>query len=188
MEQQDYFDRNLDLFEKLFDLQKQQLDLWLENVLWTPLWWVGVCLSIVPWILWLLFANKASRNRMLYTGFIVMLIASFLDFLGSSLGLWLYNYQVFPWVPAYVPWDVTLIPVVIMSLIEIKPKASPVVKGFIFAVLTSSVGEIVFEFLGLYKKVHWESYYSFPIYFLLFLVGYWASLRKNYADYRKKDS
>lgn len=69
---------------------------------------------------------------MMFVGLSVMLVSSFLDFCGVQLGLWVYYYELIPWVPAYEPYDWSLLPVVIMMLIEYKPNASPYLKGIIF--------------------------------------------------------
>ncbi|QDP41225.1 CBO0543 family protein [Radiobacillus deserti] len=183
MTQFEYIQKNFELHEQIVKSEEQKVSLWVENVLFTTHWWIGLCLTILPWVLWVLFSNKDSRNRLLYSAFIVLIISSFLDFLGVKFGLWLYNYEVFPWIPAYIPWDSTLIPVIIIWLIEYKPHFSPLLKAFIFAFLSSFVGGAIFELFGFYEKLNWKSYYSFPIYFLIFLVGYWSSRRDKYEPY-----
>ncbi|MBB6452467.1 hypothetical protein HNQ94_000912 [Salirhabdus euzebyi] len=132
-----------------------------------------------------MFSKQESRNRFLYSAFLVIITTSFLDFLGVQFGFWLYHYEVFPWMPAFVPWDWTLIPVVIISLIEYKPKLSPHLKGTLFAILAAFVGGPLFKHFDFYKEINWSSFYSFPIYYLIFLIGYWASLRNNYQVYWK---
>ncbi|WP_226035192.1 CBO0543 family protein [Aquibacillus saliphilus] len=184
MLQSNYFQNNIELNESVVETQQLKTSLWLDSVLFTPQWWIGLCLSILPWIIWFLVSQKDSRNRLLYSGFIIIIIASFLDFLGVQFGLWLYNYEVFPWMPAYLPWDSTLVPVIVISLIEYKPHFSPLLKALIFAFLSSFVGGNIFEYFDFYKRIHWETYYSFPIYFFIFLIGYWTSLRDNYAHFK----
>lgn len=112
-----YFEIANETYELITTAQKLKLQNWIEYVFFTPLWWLGISLSIVPWIFWIFYHKRKSRNRMLFVGFIVIIIASFFDFLGTQLGLWMYYYEVFPWIPAYEPWDFTLIPVIILLLI-----------------------------------------------------------------------
>lgn len=178
-----YFEIANETYELITTAQKLKLQNWIEYVVFTPLWWLGISLSIVPWIFWIFYHKSKSRNRMLFVGFIVMIIASFFDFLGTQLGLWMYYYEVFPWIPAYEPWDFTLLPVIILLLIEYKPDKPPVIKAIIFAALTAFVGEPIFEFLGLYRAINWSILYSFPIYFLIFMFANWLSKRKNFEPY-----
>ncbi|MYL32317.1 hypothetical protein GLW08_06045 [Pontibacillus yanchengensis] len=184
MDQQTYLEKNLEFYEKLTNMAKSKIPFWYENVLFTPHWWAGLALSTAPWIVWFLLSKKESRDRLLYSGFLVILLSSFLDFLGVKFGLWVYHYGLFPWIPAYAPWDCSLIPVIIMGLIEYKPHVSPLLKGLIYAFLTSFIGESISKYFHLYEELQWSSFYSFPIFFLIYLIAHWASLRTNYSHYR----
>ncbi|RXJ02404.1 hypothetical protein DS745_06785 [Anaerobacillus alkaliphilus] len=164
--------------EKIEELYKQvsiqtyeKLDIWKDTILFTWQWWIGVGLSIIPWILWIIFRRKESTLRLLTVGFFVMFLSTFLDSIGVQLGLWYYTHAPLPLIPAFFPWDTTLMPIVIMGLIQFKPKLSPYIKGLIFAGLTSYVGEPLFIWLELYKPIAWKHIYSFPIYFLIYLIS-----------------
>lgn len=180
---QKYIERTNELYKTVDQTQSELIQLWLDSVVFTPLWWLSVALSIIPWIVWFFFHNKSSRNRMMFVGLAVMLVSSFLDFCGVQLGLWVYYYELVPWVPAYEPYDWSLLPVVIMMLIEYKPNASPYLKGIIFGAFTAFVGEPLFQYVGLYRDIHWSPFYSFPIYFLIFLFSYWLSRRSYFEKY-----
>ncbi|MFC4560072.1 CBO0543 family protein [Virgibacillus kekensis] len=183
MLQSSYQEKVLQLHEPVTFSQEQKTSLWLEHVLFTTYWWVGLLLSIVPWIVWVLLSKKASRNRLFYTGLLVAVISSYLDFLGTQFGLWIYYYEVLPWLPAFIPWDWTLIPISIISLIEYKPNLSPLLKGIIFAVLSSFIGGSIFTYFNFYELLKWEHYYSFPIYLLIYLLAHWHSRRDQFAPF-----
>ncbi|MFC0561965.1 CBO0543 family protein [Halalkalibacter alkalisediminis] len=180
---QQYIEKTNELYKLAAETQTEMIKIWLEHVIFTPLWWLGITLSVIPWIIWLCFSKKESRDRLLYAGFTIMLISSFFDFLGVQLGLWIYYYEIIPWIPAYEPWDWTLMPVIFMIFIEYKPNSSPYIKGFIFAVLAALIGEPLFKYIGLYKALHWNSFFSFPIYFLFFLMGYWFTRKQHFSYY-----
>jgi hypothetical protein len=173
-------DKVYELAEKAHSLKTK---IWLEDIIFSFHWWLGICLTVIPWIIWILLSKRESRNRLLSTAFLIILISSFFDFLGVQLGLWRYYHEVLPLIPSYLPYDCTLIPVIIISLIEYKPHVSPYIKGFVFALLTAFVGGPIFEYFHYYKRIAWETYYSFPIYFVIFLVGYWASRRSKFAPF-----
>lgn len=183
MDQIDYFNKVQELHNSIIDAQAVKTVLWVDNVLFSLHWWVGLILSIIPWVVWSRISKKSIRDRMLYTGFLVLIISSFFDFLGVQFGLWLYYYEVFPWLPAYLPWDWTLMPVVIISLIEFKPYVSPILKGLIFSLITSFIGGPIFVFFNFYENINWEYYYSFPIYFLIYIIADWHSKRNNFDTY-----
>lgn len=178
-----YREINHHIYESLHDIHSLKMEAWVEHVVFTTEWWFGVTLSIIPWIVWILFHNKNSRHRMLFVTFFITILASFLDTIGTQFGLWIYYYEVLPWLPAYLPWDWALLPVVIIGLLEFKPEYSPFIKAFLFAALSSFVGEPFFEFIGLYEPIHWRSFYSFPIYIVIFLFCYWLSKRTFFDMY-----
>lgn len=175
-----------DRLEKLIDLnnkaQEIKLDIWKDHVVFTGHWWVGVSFTIVPWVLWYCFRKKESTGRLLFAGFFAMLISIFFDFLGTKLGLWSYFYDIIPFIPSFSPWDVTLMPVFIMALIQIKPKLNRFVKALFFSIVASFVAEPLFSYFGFYKPIKWKSIYSFPIYFCIFLIAYFLSQRKTFEN------
>jgi hypothetical protein len=109
-------DSNQNQIEQLID---QKIQFWFDHVLFSGLWWMGVALSIIPWILWFFIRKRESTDRLLYIAFYVMSIAVVLDILGDQLGLWHYRYHVIPVLPTYFPWDITLMPLTILVFLQI---------------------------------------------------------------------
>ncbi|WP_102346097.1 CBO0543 family protein [Bacillus sp. Marseille-P3661] len=155
--------------------------IWKENILFTWQWGLSIILSILPWLLWIKFRKKDSTIRLLCVGFFVLIIASWLDFLGVAFGLWYYVYDVTYLIPNYFPWDFTLIPVITMFFIQIKPNFNPFIKSVLFSVILSFLAEPFFIWLGLYQSLKWEHIYSFPIYIFIYLVADFISKRNSWA-------
>ncbi|WP_420063844.1 CBO0543 family protein [Metabacillus litoralis] len=124
-------------------------------------------------MLWFLYRRKESTDRLLYVAFIVIIISIVLDVIGDQYGIWHYRYNVFPIIPTYFPWDFTLMPVSIISLLQFKPKASPWIKAGLFALGSSYIGEPFFYWIGVYQTIHWKFTYSVPIQFCIYLFSHW---------------
>ncbi|WP_102345929.1 CBO0543 family protein [Bacillus sp. Marseille-P3661] len=154
-----YQEANLLLIEK-----------WQDLIFLSPRWWLGICLGIIPWYIWWKFHNKSYTGDLIRSGLFMALIALLMDSIGVQLGLWIYPYDVFPFIPGDTPWDLTLLPVSTMFFIEIRPKWSPIKKAIIYALLVSLIGEPLAMFFKVYQPLHWNSIYSFPIYILLFYI------------------
>jgi len=161
---------------------QQVIEVWYAEVLFSWRWWFGLILTILVWLIWFKFHRKESRYRLLTAGFFVMTLSVSLDGIGVQLGLWSYRYEVIPFIPAFVPYDLALMPVVIMSLIQFKPNTSPIIKSFIFGVGASFVGEPIIVFLDIYKPLQWNYFYSLPIYMVIFLIAYKISSNNKYRD------
>lgn len=167
------------------EINKIQDIYWYNHTLFTWQWWLGIFLTIVPWIVWIVIRNKKSTNRLLFIGFFVILFTSHLDFLGVKMALWYYEYNVLPTLPAYIPWDSSLFPVTIMLLLQYKPNFNPYIKAVFFGAFTAFIGEPLFVAIKLYSPIVWRHTYSFPIYVIyviLYLICHYLSKRKNFES------
>lgn len=163
-------------------LGHQILEVWNTEVLFSWRWWVGVSITILTWLFWVKFHKKESRYRLLTAGFFVMVVSLSFDAIGVQIGLWSYRYEVIPFIPAFVPYNLALMPVVVMSLIQYKPNISPYLKAAIFGLGSAFVGEPLVAILDIYNAISWKSIYSVPIYAIIFLIGFWLSTRKKYKS------
>ncbi|WP_134702285.1 CBO0543 family protein [Ammoniphilus sp. YIM 78166] len=155
--------------------------IWKESILFTWQWWLSVVLTIIPWLFWVKFRKKDSTIRLLSAGFLVILISSWLDFLGIAFGFWYYMYDVTSLIPNYFPWDFTLLPVMYMFFIQIKPNVNPIIKGVILSVILSFIAEPLFIWIGLYHPITWKHIYSFPIYIVIYLIADFISKRNSWV-------
>lgn len=170
-------DKNGKEIEKLIN---EKIDIWRDYVLFSELWWLGVALSIIPWIFWYFIRKKESTDRLLYVALFVMVISLCLDVLGDQLGIWSYRYNVIPVLPTYLPWDITLMPLTVITIMQIKPKANPILKAIIFAIISSYLAEPIFDWLEIYNLKHWKYSYSVPIQFLIYLMAHYISKRNHF--------
>ena len=168
------------LFVILQDLCKKSLNDWLQNSLFTWRWWLGIFITVVPWILWIFFRNKKSTNRLLHVGFFAMIFAFIVDTVGVSFTLWFFEYKSFPVVHIFFPWDFTLIPISIMVLLQIKPNSYTFLKALFFAIFSAYIAEPTFHWLKLYHPVNWRYTYSFILYMMLFFICNFLVKKKNF--------
>ena len=178
----EHFRRTEAVYNSISQANVEMIKVWVKYSFLTWQWWSGVCLAIIPWVLWMIFRKKESTYRLLFVGFFVMLIASWLDLMGILFGLWSYYFNVVPFSPAFFPWDFTLLPVSIMFLLQIKPTFSPIIKAIGFSVFSSFMAEPFFVWIGVYNPKHWRSIYSFPIYIVIYLVSDWFSKRMPFKQ------
>lgn len=188
MDQKEYLKKAAKIYDLIEKAHDKKIEFWLEHVIFTWQWWLGIFLTVVPWILWFFFRKKESTYRLLLSGLFVILISSWLDFIGVDLGLWHYNYDVMPFLPSYLPWDFTLIPVIIMSLIQFKPDSNPFIKAFIFAVGSAFIGEPFFAWIKTYSPENWKYIYSCPFLFCIYLLGHFVSKRDKFASLSEKSN
>ncbi|KAA0548445.1 hypothetical protein FZW96_07680 [Bacillus sp. BGMRC 2118] len=170
---------------KIEELVYEKIDIWKEYVLFSELWWLGVALSIIPWIVWFLIRKKDSTDRLLYAALFVIVISLCLDVLGDQLGIWSYRYNVIPVLPTYLPWDLTLMPVTVIVILQFKPDGNPIIKALLFAAISSYLAEPFFHKLQIYHLKQWKYSYSFPIQIVIYLLAHYISSRHNFAYLKK---
>jgi len=180
MDQKDYIAKSDQLYDFIEKTHDKKIDVWLQNVVFTWQWWLGLSLTVLPWLFWIFLRKKRSTHRLLYAGFFAMFISSWFDFIGVALGLWHYNYDVLPMVPSYLPWDFALIPVNIMFMIQFKPNSNRYIKALIFAGGSAFIGEPIFTWLKTYNPEHWKFIYSFPILFVIYLIADFIAKRDEF--------
>jgi hypothetical protein len=171
---------------QIHKLLQEKLEIWLHHVVFSGLWWFGVGLSIIPWIIWFLYRKKDSTDRILYVGFFVMGISLTLDILGDQYSLWHYRYNVLAIVPTYFPWDVTLMPVTIMFFLQIKAAVNPFLKAILFGLFSGYLAEPFFHWMGIYVPIHWKYSYSIPIQIVIYLVAHYLSRRERFSPVYSK--
>ncbi|MFD2444092.1 CBO0543 family protein [Bacillus sp. CGMCC 1.16607] len=172
--------RSDEFFEQIHKIEKEYFHYWIENTLWDWEFWLSIFLSVFPWIVWLIVRKRGSEARLLLAGSFALIIASWLDFLGIIFGLWHYSGRVLPTIPAFLPWDFSLIPVTLMLWLQFKPTYNPFLKAIIYSALSSFIGEPLFEWIGFYTEVNWSAFYSFPIYTVIYLIAYRISQAKTF--------
>ena len=170
------------LYKQTHEANMELQTLWVEHVLFTWQWWVGVSLTIFPWIIWVLLRKKESTMRFLSAGFFIMFISYWLDSLGVQLGFWYYQYAVIPFIPASIPWNTSLLPVFVMFLLQMKNIPNPYIKAFIFATISAFVAEPLAVWIKLYDPIKWKYLYSFPIYIVLFLISHYIYSRNSFQE------
>jgi hypothetical protein len=89
---------------KNVDLENDKyFSFWKEHTFLHWDWWVSLGLAIIPWVIWWKLRNKDTTARFMFANFFVIIICSWLDFIGVVLGLWYYTGKVIPTIPSYLP-------------------------------------------------------------------------------------
>ncbi|WP_052522566.1 MULTISPECIES: CBO0543 family protein [Caldibacillus] len=101
-------------------------------------------------------------------------------YIGSALGLWYYTGKLTPSIPAWFPYNLCLLPVSVMFLIQAKPHIASWKKGVFYGLLTAFVGEPFFVWTGYYVMTGWEYIYSVPIYAIIFIFCDWLTKRDSF--------
>jgi hypothetical protein len=67
-----------------------------------------------------------------------------------------------------------------MLLLQYKGSVKAYWKGLVFAGTGAFLGELLFKWLGFYVAENWSSFYSFPIYYLIYIACHRLSKVKQF--------
>lgn len=169
----EYFKTKLaEIYGQEQEIAKDLFDFWLDEIVFSFHWWVLLITVLLFWLVWLAYHDKQKTHPLLYAGLFVALIGSYLDFLGIQAGLWQYYAKLVPTIPSFFTWDLTLLPIEVMFLIQLKPKVNPYLKALFHSLLTSLIFEPLFIWIGFYEPLKWKSLYSIPIQFAIFIIAH----------------
>ena len=150
------------------------IDHFLQDDLWSWQWWLGILLSVAPWVLWLLLRKRDSTWRLLGAAFLVMTVSIFFDTAGVVAGLWSYPVKLAP-IPLFsgtFPWDYSVIPVSAMLWLQIRPGANPFAKAAVYAAAIAFVFHPLAALLGYVKEKPWVLILYVPFFFILYLLSH----------------
>jgi hypothetical protein len=157
------------IFKMIANAHYMMFHLWTVQILFSWRWWLGIILSIMPWIVWIKIRDKKDSARLLFVGLVVMLTTGTMDSIGLAYNAWHYDWEVLPLATAFIPYDYSLYPVGIMLILQFGPKINAYIKAVAFAFCTAFIFEEPFVWLSMYDRQSWKSWYSFIIYIPLYL-------------------
>jgi hypothetical protein len=128
--------------------------------------------------------KKESTCRLLFAGFTVLIVTTFLDRAGVKFGLWSYPVSFLPLMPDFVIFDLSLLPVVTMLFIQFFPNVRPYIKGIIYAVVGALVFQPLMRLMGFYCGEIWKDWYSLPFLFGIYMMDDFAATRKSFQMIR----
>jgi hypothetical protein len=150
-------------------------DYWINEVIFSFNWWVLLLLTFIPWLLWWKAVDKKRLIEVLFYGSLISIYSILLDEIGTYFSLWIYQSQLVPISPRLNPIDLTVMPVTYMLAYQFFKKWRPfLICQLILAFGAAFIAEPLFIWLGIYKPINWELFYSFIIYFALGVFNKWS--------------
>lgn len=145
---------------------------WVKYEVFTWQWWIGVACVVIPLLfLWKLI-NRRRILEITAFGFMVNVLATFLDVMGSELLLWNYTLRLLPQTPLLFPVDFIIVPIIYMLIYQ----RYLAWKQFLFAstivaLALAFIVEPLAVYIKQYQLISWHYIYSFPIYILMVIFA-----------------
>ncbi|MBM7693942.1 hypothetical protein JOC77_003386 [Peribacillus deserti] len=161
------------------------LEHWYHNVLFSSNWWLLLCCTLIPYLIWWKLADKGRLFEILSYGMLTAIISCFFDTIGVDLGLWDYPSNLFPLVPFFVPADFTAIPVTSMLLFQYFTSWKTFFAASVgLAVVFAYIFEPLFIKLQIFEMYDWKHIYGFIGFTFMFNINWFIMyfLKKRKFD------
>ncbi|MGJ7922314.1 CBO0543 family protein [Neobacillus sp. LXY-4] len=156
-----------------------------DAFLFTWQWWIALVMIILPWTIWLILLNRENAARIFSAGLLVMVLSEILDTFGVSYGKWAYPVKIAPVATINFSFRLSVLPVVVMLLLQYKPRINPFIKAVSFGVFGAYIGLPILSKIDLYKKLDWAYTYSFLILTVFYLMAHWFSRLNSFEKINK---
>ena len=144
---------------------------WVNYEVFTWQWWLGLACVVIPLLLMWKLVDKRRLLEIIAFGFMVNILATFLDVVGSELLLWNYTLRIIPQLPLLFPVDFVLVPIFYMLIYQRYPAWKQfLLASTILALAFAFVAEPLAVYIKQYELIHWKFIYSFPIYIVIAIL------------------
>jgi len=143
----------------------------LLNDIADPRWWLLLISIFWPWIVWWKLVAKKRIFEILAYGLLWAAMATWLDLLGTSNGMWEYPFKLYYKVSCLLPADVSVIPVLYMLLYQYGERWRTFLLGsVIVSTLLSFIFEPIFLKMNMLNLITWSHIKSWVSFIFLALV------------------
>lgn len=175
-------------YDKIVELQRQVTSeryiYWKNEDLFTYQWWILVGIAVLSLGAWLVLLDKKKARKMLQFGSLVVILAMFMDCIGTELILWGYPHHFLYLVPLLNPVNIVALPVTYMLIYQCCSGWKKFLAVLtIFAAVFSFIAEPLLTLMDIYRLYDWRYEYSFPVYITMGVSLKWFCdwlWRENY--------
>ena len=138
---------------------------WLQNDVFHARWWILIALIILISVIWWIMVDKARLFEISLFAVLAIILTIGIHEYGEELTLWEYPIDIIAIFPPLTSINLISLPL-IYSIVYQHCKN---LRSFIWAVLITSailcfICEPLLSWGGFYLQIHWEYYFSFPVY------------------------
>ncbi|MBC7765274.1 MAG: hypothetical protein H7Y41_02230 [Hyphomonadaceae bacterium] len=156
------------------DLSEINLKFWLENNLFSLVWWLMLILFILLWVIWWKRVDKTRLHEIVTYGVMVSLIATYINIIGSDYVLWVFPNSLVPLISPLLIVDFCIFPVMYMLLYQFFTNWKPfAIATVVLSTFLTFIAEPIAVMLNIYQLVQWKHIYDFPLYILLAFSVKW---------------
>lgn len=153
------------LYELHMEYWGQLYKHWVSEEVLSFAWFFNIAFLLVFYVVWIKLVDKRRLRDLLLFGSLIAVVATFLDIVAVTIGLWEYKVRLFPLGTAPFPFDFTIIPILYMLVLQYTSTWRSYLTG---SLLASSL--IAFAIIPVYVLLGKEQYHNFNYFYMFILI------------------
>lgn len=147
---------------------------WINSELFSFPWWFSVIFLIIGYIIWWKLLDKSRLIELLLFGSLAAVMSAIIDTAADNLVLWQYTVRIFPFMPAFFPYHLTLAPIVLIIVYQYTDNWYKYLIGTVFAAAVYSFAIIpLFVAIGEVRLINWNYGYNFLTFLARAILARW---------------
>lgn len=161
-------------------LTSNHVQAWLKNDVFHWRWWLLLSLILIVLAVWWICTDKSRIHEIsLYVVLAVILTMGIVEY-GDELTLWDYPTDIIPIFPPLTSVNLLILPLAYSLIYQFfMTKKKFVTATLIVTAIICFIIEPVLSWIGLYKLLHWQYYYSFFIYDVMAILIRYLVIKIN---------
>lgn len=153
---------------------------WLKSDVFHWRWWFLLSLIIIILIIWWACIDKSRVHEICLYVALATIIAMGIVEHGEELTLWDYPTDIIPIFPPLTSINLLILPLAYSLIYQFfKVKKNFVTATLIVTAIICFIVEPILSWIGLYKLLHWQYYYSFFIYAMMAILIRYIVIKIN---------
>lgn len=153
------------LYELKMEYWGQLYRHWVSEEFLSFAWFFNIAFLLLFYIVWIKLVDKRRLRDLLLFGSFMAVVATFIDIVAVTMGLWEYKVRLFPISPAPFPFDFTVIPILYMLVLQYTSTWRSYLTG---SLLASAL--FAFVIIPVYVLLGKEQYHKFNYFYMFILV------------------
>lgn len=138
---------------------------WVSQEIFSFPWFFNTVFLLVLYIVWIKLVDKNRIRELLLFGSLLAVASMLIDTIAVTVGLWEYNIRLFPISPAPFPFDLTVVPILYMIVMQY---TSSWRDYFIGAVIAAAIFSYII--VGAYILLGIKTFYKFNLFYMFILT------------------
>ncbi|MFZ5973862.1 MAG: CBO0543 family protein [Bacillota bacterium] len=167
---------------KSVEIQKHltsvHIDTWLKEDVFQIRWWILIFLVIASLIIWLILLDKSKRKGVCLFAALAFIIVLAINEYGEELALWDYPTDIIPIFPPLTSINLLILPLIYSLAYQyFETKKRFIWAALIMTTVVCFVIEPLLSWGGIYQLLHWQYFYSFPLFFFMALLVRYLTIK-----------